>query len=45
MTYEHLRVEIADQIATITLDRPEKLNALSCDLHNEMVAAANASAG
>ena len=42
MTYEHLRVEIDDQIATITLDRPEKLNALSRDLHNEMVAAANA---
>ena len=42
MTYEHLRVEIDDQIATITLDRPEKLNALSRDLHNEMVAAATA---
>ena len=41
MPYEHLRIEIADQIATVTLDRPEKLNALSRDLHDEMVAAAN----
>ncbi len=41
MTYEHLRIEIADRIATITLDRPEKLNALSRGLHDEMVAAAN----
>lgn len=41
MPYQHLRIEIADQIATVTLDRPEKLNALSRDLHNEMVAAAN----
>ena len=41
MSWQHLRIEIADQIATVTLDRPEKLNALSRDLHNEMVAAAN----
>ncbi len=41
MTYQHLRLDIADQIGTIMLDRPEKLNALSRDLHNEMVAAAN----
>ena len=41
MTFQHLRLEISDQIGTITLDRPEKLNALSRDLHNEMVAAAN----
>ena len=40
MTFQHLRVEISDQIGTITLDRPEKLNALSIDLHNEMVEAA-----
>ena len=39
--YQHLRIEIADQIATVTLDRPEKLNALSRDLHDEMVQAAN----
>ena len=39
--YQHLRVEIADQIATVTLDRPEKLNALSRGLHDEMVQAAN----
>ena len=39
--YQHLRISIADQIATVTLDRPEKLNALSRDLHDEMVQAAN----
>ena len=39
--YQHLRIEIADQIATVTLDRPEKLNALSRGLHDEMVQAAN----
>ncbi|MYD54861.1 MAG: enoyl-CoA hydratase [Chloroflexi bacterium] len=41
MTFQHLRLDISDQIGTITLDRPEKLNALSRDLHNEMVEAAN----
>ena len=39
--YQHLRIEIADQIAAVTLDRPEKLNALSRGLHDEMVQAAN----
>ncbi|MCY3557944.1 MAG: enoyl-CoA hydratase-related protein [Chloroflexi bacterium] len=41
MTFQHLRLDVSDRIGTITLDRPEKLNALSRDLHNEMVAAAN----
>jgi len=41
MTFQHLRLEISDQIGTIMLDRPEKLNALSVDLHYEMVEAAN----
>ena len=41
MTFQHLRLEISDRVGTITLDRPEKLNALSVDLHNEMVDAAN----
>lgn len=40
MAYEFLRVEISDHIATLTLDRPEKLNALSRGLHEEMAAAA-----
>lgn len=40
MTYQHLRIDIADHIGTITLDRPEKLNALSRPLHDEMVSAA-----
>ena len=42
MTYQHLRVEISDHIGTVTLDRPEKLNALSRPLHDEMVHAAAA---
>ena len=41
MTFQHLRLEVSDQIGTIMLDRPEKLNALSRDLHDEMVVAAN----
>lgn len=28
MTYENLKLEIADRIATVTIDRPRKLNAL-----------------
>ena len=42
MDYQQLRVEIADHIGMITLDRPEKLNAISPDLRKEMVHAAAA---
>lgn len=36
MTYESLRWEVADQVATITLDRPEKKNAMSWVMFGEI---------
>lgn len=39
MTYEHLTVERTERVALVTLNRPDKLNAISRDLHREMVAA------
>lgn len=35
MAYENIIVEISDQIATITLNRPERLNACSLDMADE----------
>ena len=35
MDYENIRLEKSDRIATITLDRPEKMNALSARLLSE----------
>ena len=38
-TYDHLRVERdahLDGLLTVTLDRPEKLNALSIAVHDEL---------
>ncbi|MEZ4494880.1 MAG: enoyl-CoA hydratase/isomerase family protein [Dehalococcoidia bacterium] len=40
MTYENLILDRHEQVAVITLNRPEKLNALSRDLQDEMRAAA-----
>ncbi|AET66521.1 enoyl-CoA hydratase/carnithine racemase [Desulfosporosinus orientis DSM 765] len=40
MTYETIRVEIEEGIATITLNRPEVLNALNSQVFNELAAAA-----
>lgn len=37
--YESIRVEIVDRIATITLDRPDRLNAFTVGMSREMVAA------
>lgn len=34
--YSYIDLEIADGVATIALDRPEKKNAMSPDLHREM---------
>jgi enoyl-CoA hydratase len=34
--YAHLKVEIADRIATVTLNRPDSLNAVNSRLHHEL---------
>src|SRR5579862_6568700 len=39
MAYEQIIYEVADNIATITLNRPEKLNAFTAIMMNEMIAA------
>jgi 2-(1,2-epoxy-1,2-dihydrophenyl)acetyl-CoA isomerase len=36
MTYETITVDIADKIATITLNRPERMNACSLDMAGEI---------
>jgi enoyl-CoA hydratase/carnithine racemase len=38
-TYEHLEVRVADQVATITLNRPEVLNACNSQTHRQVQAA------
>ena len=37
MPYENLTLERDGQIALVTLNRPEKLNAISRDMHLEMM--------
>jgi 2-(1,2-epoxy-1,2-dihydrophenyl)acetyl-CoA isomerase len=37
MSYEHLTVERDGHVAVVTLNRPDKLNAISRALHHEMV--------
>ncbi|MGH2585414.1 MAG: enoyl-CoA hydratase/isomerase family protein [Dehalococcoidia bacterium] len=39
MSYEHLTIERDEHVAVVTLNRPDKLNAISRALHHEMVAA------
>jgi enoyl-CoA hydratase len=34
--YEHLRIEVADGVAAVTLDRPERLNAVNDAMHREL---------
>lgn len=36
---EHTRYEVADRVATITLDRPDKLNAFTRQMGDELIAA------
>jgi len=36
MSYQELTLDISDHIATVTLSRPEKLNALNAGLRNEL---------
>ena len=36
MTYETIVVDVADHIATITLNRPERMNACSLDMAVEI---------
>jgi methylglutaconyl-CoA hydratase len=39
MSYETIKYEIADEIATITLNRPDKRNAISAQMIDDLVAA------
>jgi 2-(1,2-epoxy-1,2-dihydrophenyl)acetyl-CoA isomerase len=41
-TFEGLRYEISERVATITLDRPDALNSLTVSLKHELLAAFNA---
>jgi enoyl-CoA hydratase/carnithine racemase len=37
MTYEQIKYEVSEQILTITLNRPEKLNAFTATMQREMI--------
>ncbi len=39
MAYQTILLDIADNVATVTLNRPEKLNAFSVEMHQELRAA------
>ena len=39
MSFQFIELSRADGIATLTLDRPEKRNAISDDMRTEMIAA------
>ena len=42
MSYETIKYEVEERILTITLNRPEKLNAFNGAMMNEMIAAFDA---
>ena len=42
MAYETIKYEVADQILTITLNRPDKLNAFNAAMQREMIEAFDA---
>jgi enoyl-CoA hydratase/carnithine racemase len=43
MTYTEISYEVADRVATITLDRPDRLNAFTSTMMSELIAAFDAS--
>lgn len=45
MTYQTITVEVADKVATITLNRPERMNACSLDMAGEINDALSADLG
>ena len=45
MSYETITLDIADQIATITLNRPERLNACSVEMADELIDAVGSLSG
>ena len=45
MGFETIRYEVADRVATITLDRPDVLNAVNARMHEELRAALDAATG
>lgn len=45
MTFEQIRYDVADRVLTITLDRPDRLNAFTSRIARELIAAFDAADG